>query len=293
MDALSADGRFGLTIIAFIGSVFSPYYAKTGWADPFDHVTLNVALYGPRGPVWSPGWAMTERGRGDLHRGRDVISIGPSSLSWEGDALVIRFDERATPVPAPLRGAVKLFPQALVADTFALDGERRHLWRPIAPRARVEVALANPALSWSGQGYFDTNGGADPLETAFTYWNWSRAHRAADTLIFYDVEREAGDGAALALRVDAHGRVEPIAPPPFQALPPTAWLMGRKVRAEPGERIRHAKALEDAPFYSRSILKGRYGGEAAEIVHESLSAARLRSPVVKRLLPYRMPRRAG
>ena len=27
VDALSDDGRHGLTIIAFIGSVFSPYYA--------------------------------------------------------------------------------------------------------------------------------------------------------------------------------------------------------------------------------------------------------------------------
>jgi len=27
VDALSADGRFGLSIIAFVGSVFSPYYA--------------------------------------------------------------------------------------------------------------------------------------------------------------------------------------------------------------------------------------------------------------------------
>ena len=29
LDALSDDGRHGLTVIAFIGSVFSPYYA---WA---------------------------------------------------------------------------------------------------------------------------------------------------------------------------------------------------------------------------------------------------------------------
>ncbi len=27
VDALSDDGRHGLTLIAFIGSVFSPYYA--------------------------------------------------------------------------------------------------------------------------------------------------------------------------------------------------------------------------------------------------------------------------
>ena len=30
VDAFSDDGRFGLTLIAFVGSVFSPYYAWRG-----------------------------------------------------------------------------------------------------------------------------------------------------------------------------------------------------------------------------------------------------------------------
>ena len=34
VDALSDDGRHGLTLIAFIGSVFSPYYAWRGGAAP-------------------------------------------------------------------------------------------------------------------------------------------------------------------------------------------------------------------------------------------------------------------
>ena len=33
IDATSEDGRYGLTIIAFIGSVFSPYYKLSGRAD--------------------------------------------------------------------------------------------------------------------------------------------------------------------------------------------------------------------------------------------------------------------
>ena len=39
VDALSDDGRHGLTVIAFIGSVFSPYYAwarRRGRADPHE-----------------------------------------------------------------------------------------------------------------------------------------------------------------------------------------------------------------------------------------------------------------
>ncbi len=279
-------------MIAFIGSVFSPYYARTKWADALDHCTMNVALYGPRGPVWRPGWAMTERGRSALVQEPRRLEIGRSSLSWEGDALVVRLDETTTPVPLPLRGVIRLHPQALVPRQFEIGGVGRHVWRPIAPRARVEVELEAPAVRWSGAGYFDTNGGDHPLESSFTDWTWSRAHRARDTLIFYDVGPDGGDGAHLALRVDARGEVEEIAPPPFRTLRPTAWLMPRRVRGEAGAPLRILKTLEDAPFYSRSALEGVYGGEPAKIVHESLSASRLRSPVVKRMLPYRMPRRA-
>ncbi|PIY72746.1 MAG: carotenoid 1,2-hydratase, partial [Rhodobacterales bacterium CG_4_10_14_0_8_um_filter_70_9] len=34
MDGLSDDGRHGITLIAFIGSVFSPYYYWAGRARP-------------------------------------------------------------------------------------------------------------------------------------------------------------------------------------------------------------------------------------------------------------------
>ena len=47
VDALSDDRQFGLTIIVFVGSVFSPYYAwaRRGGrrADPQDHCAFNIA----------------------------------------------------------------------------------------------------------------------------------------------------------------------------------------------------------------------------------------------------------
>jgi carotenoid 1,2-hydratase len=60
VDGLSDDGRHGITLIAFIGSVFSPYYAwarRRGGGDPEHHCALNVALYGAGGKRW----ALTER----------------------------------------------------------------------------------------------------------------------------------------------------------------------------------------------------------------------------------------
>ncbi|HTW27289.1 MAG TPA: carotenoid 1,2-hydratase, partial [Acetobacteraceae bacterium] len=59
VDAISDDRCHGLTVIAFIGSVFSPYYAwarRRGAADPHAYCAVNVLLHGP-----ARRWTMTER----------------------------------------------------------------------------------------------------------------------------------------------------------------------------------------------------------------------------------------
>ena len=274
-------------MIAFIGSVFSPYYAWSGWADPLDHCAINIALYRTNGQTW----AMTERRRKALHQEAQVLSVGPSRLQWDEGALLIDVQEIAAPIPSLVRGTIRLHPTAMVGDTFAIDGAGRHLWRPIAPRAAVEVRLSHPACAWRGQGYFDTNYGDEPLENGFIAWDWSRAHRPRDTLLFYDVERRDGAEAGLALRIGADGAVEPIEAPPAHAQQLPFWRMPRRVRGDAAVPPALRRTLEDAPFYTRSAFDGAFGGEPAEIVHESLSLDRLRSPVVRAMLPFRMPRR--
>jgi carotenoid 1,2-hydratase len=146
LDALSDDGRHGLTIIAFLGSVFSPWYAwarrRPGGADPMEHCAINVALYGERGR-----WAMTERPAAAVERGPDHLRIGPSALHWDGDSLLVSVKEVAAPVPKRLRGEIRLRPAAAINGRgFILDPAGRHRWQPIAPAARVEVAMEQPAL---------------------------------------------------------------------------------------------------------------------------------------------------
>jgi carotenoid 1,2-hydratase len=243
---------------------------------------------------------MTERRSAALHQSDDAISIGPSQMAWDGQGLTLSFDEITSPIPSRLKGTVRLHPHALTRDAYELSSRGGHLWRPIAPRATVEVELDHPACTWRGEGYFDTNSGAEPLEDGFDVWDWSRVHRSDDSLVFYDVARRsdgvqneeatAGGEAGLALRIDKSGEVERIEAPPRQALPPTGWRLPRSTRGETETPPRLCKTLEDAPFYARSLLEGRYGGEQAAIVHESLSLQRFRMPIVQAMLPFRMPR---
>ncbi len=267
--------------------MFSPYYAWSGRGDPHDHCAVNVALYGAKGHRW----AMTERRRSALHQEAETLSIGPSRVQWEGGSLVIEFDEITAPIPSRLRGTIHLRPTAMVGDAFAIDGAGRHLWRPIAPRADVEVELSHPACAWRGQGYFDTNWGEEPLEDGCDSWNWSRAHRRDDTLIFYDVTRRDGGESSLALQIASGGEVELIAPPPAHDQTLSFWRMPRKVRGDADHPPVLRQTMEDAPFYTRSAFDGAVGAEQAEIVHESISLNRLRLPIVRAMLPFRMPRR--
>ncbi len=290
MDALSDDEQHGLTLIALLGSVFSPYYAwsrQRGDTDPLNHCALNVALYGRNGKRW----AMTERGRKGVHRASDRLAIGPSTLTWEDDALVIDIDEISAPIPLRLRGQVRVYPEAINGQDFALDPAGRHRWWPIAPVSRVEANFQHPDLSWSGTGYLDSNRGNEPLETAFKGWDWSRAELKQGAAILYDVRAREGQGAELALRFDHRGQVEQFDPPPRVPLPTTSvWRIGRGTQCEHGHAAKVVETLEDTPFYARSVVETRLLGEHAHSVHESLCLDRFSTGWVKVLLPFRMPR---
>jgi carotenoid 1,2-hydratase len=290
VDALSDDGIHGLTMIAFIGSVFSPYYAWSNWANPLQHCAINVALYRLDGA--GGRWAMTERGEKSLSRDATHFQVGPSSLKWEGGILIAQIDEITVPLPSRLRGTIRLTPQIRTNAQVILDNRNRHMWQPIAPRARVELNFASPNLAWSGDGYFDSNQGTEPLERAFKNWHWGRAHRANDLMLFYDVNQRDGTSSALALTIDKCGTVLPTTSPPQQPLASTFWRVDRTAWADSGTGITVKKTLEDTPFYARSALATTLNGESVTMMHESLDLDRLKNPIVRAMLPFRMPRAA-
>ncbi len=292
VDALSDDEQHGLSIISFIGSVFSPYYKRArrrASADPENHIAINVALYGKGGHRWT----MTERGRRELLRTADTFQIGPSSLRWDGSGLTFDIDEVTVPIPSRLKGRVRVMPAGINRQTFVLDAKGEHHWRPIAPVSRVEVAFTN-GLKWAGHGYFDWNSGVVPLEDSFRCWDWSRASDARGATIFYDVTHKDGREESLSLFIRPDGSIEERVAPPLCGLPRAPiWRMGRGTRSDGGAGGRIVKTLEDTPFYARSIVAAQVGGRPVTAMHESLSLDRFSSPVVQLMLPFRMPRRAG
>ena len=238
---------------------------------------------------------MTERGAADTNQSADSLVIGPSAMRWVGDRLVIDIEERDIRLGVPWRRRVKgqviLTPEMLSQHSFALDPAGRHHWHAIAPRARIEVRMQAPAVSWTGNGYLDGNDGSEPIENGFASWHWSRAHRGRDVAVIYEGQRRDGSRFGSALRFDASGTPHHEELPLVAPLPRTWWAMERRTRADRGcAAVQHT--WEDSPFYARSTIAARLWGESVTAVQESISLDRLINPVVQWMLPYKMPREA-
>ena len=279
-----------MTLIAFVGSVFSPYYAwaRRGGAvvDPQQHCALNVALYSAR----ARRWAMTERGARHCSRDAQTLQLGPSRVHWDGAALNIDIREVCVPVPHAVRGRVRVHPQRLFNFSTPIDRAGRHRWGPIAPSARIEVEMDAPGQRWQGQAYLDSNEGDEPIARACREWDWSRSPLAdGSTAVLYDMQHHDGSDQLLALRFGRDGRVTPFDAPPRQTLAPTLWRVPRRMRSTGPVTV--VDQLEDTPFYQRAVVRSQLLGQTVTSFHESLHVPRLVSPVVQAMRPWRMPRR--
>jgi carotenoid 1,2-hydratase len=311
LDAVADDGETTLTAIAFIGSVFSPRYARARRAAARDasgiaaerFAAINLAVVRKRGAKL---WVMNEHA--ELARDAESLQIGSSRLRWAhdeaGEHLRLDLDERATRFfgrpGEPVRGSIRLYPAAIFAPRIALDRQRpvpRHRWYPVAPHARVELELDAPSLGelrFSGSGYHDVNEGDEPLEAGFRRWNWSRAELGPGrSAILYDVVARDGSG-----QVDPRGwmfmperraieQLEVDALAPELALPPTRWRVARAMRSEAGHPPRLISTLEDTPFYSRNLIAARIAGHEVSAVHESLDCERFANRGVQFLLGFK------
>jgi carotenoid 1,2-hydratase len=309
IDAVSDDGQNMLTIIAFVGSVFSPYYKwarRSGDADPLNHCSINVVLYGRD----ANRWCMTERYRGDIQRAPNQFQIGPSALHYASTSenagtLCIDIDEKSAPLPLAVRGRIAVDVSLQRQHHFSLDTAGQHQWWPAGPNSRINVELSTPALHWNGDAYIDMNWGDCPLEDSINYWCWSRFRTESGTRIFYDVhERKARHASSTeidgspdtrhGLSIDNTGNLARLPDTDMVPLPRTRWWrMPRHARRSDGTP-QLINTLEDTPFYSRSAIATRLNGTQTTGIHESVSLARFSQPVVQAMLCCRMPRwRAG
>lgn len=289
IDGISNDGKRAISIIAFIGSVFSPWYKWSGRRNPDNHVCINVATYGPGGR-----FTMTDRGKDALRQDQNTFQVGPSSLRWTGSELVIDINEMgAPPMVAPVRGTIRLTPSAMTKVELPLTSDGAHIWRPFAPVAKISVNLEKSGWTWDGHGYFDANFGTRALEDDFSFWTWGRYPVRDGALCAYDANRLDGSRVACGLSFSENGDAKVVDLPPQTPFRRSLWTVRRETRADPGVAPRQVMNMLDAPFYSRSMVQTTLNGEQTIGVHEALDLKRFRSPFLKPMLAVRVPRRRG
>ena len=236
---------------------------------------------------------MTDRGQSAFRQSKDLFQVGPSSMRWDKDRLVIDVNEiGALPMISRVRGQIIVNPTAVTDVELPLTNDGAHIWRPFAPTAKITVDLNGAGWQWEGHGYFDSNFGVRALEEDFSYWTWGRYPIKAGSTCFYDATRLDGSELAAALHFDSSGNASHIPLPPKAPLKRSFWTVSRETRADAGYRPRQVKNMLDAPFYSRSAVKTCLNGEETIGVHEALDLVRFRNPFMKPLLAVRVPRRA-
>lgn len=237
---------------------------------------------------------MTDRGRQALRTSAKTLQVGPSSMHWNGRDLTIDINEiSGLPVISRVQGQITITPRAITDVELPLTPDGAHIWRPFAPIADIRVDLAAKGWQWAGHGYFDANFGTRPLEQDFKFWTWGRYPTRDGAICIYDATRRDGTTLDAAIAFDPSGAARMVDAPPRVPFKSTLWRIRRETRADAGVIPRQVLPMLDAPFYSRAAVQTQIFGETVIGVHEALDLDRYASRLVKPMLAFRVPRRAG
>ncbi|MFO0578535.1 MAG: hypothetical protein U1A78_31410 [Polyangia bacterium] len=229
------ERRYGLTLIVFAGSVFSPRYARllrrgvpvAGLEVP----AVNLALYTRRdGADWPTaplGWVMNEHAPATLRADDASLAVGASAVRYlPGGGLRFELDEDTTRffgrAGERLTGHITVAAPPPPGPALLLGADARgaaHFWQPLCPRsaADVELQLGARRIRFRGTAYCDRNYGAGRLEDAFARWGWAHGFATSDTpdsdgdgagaaVMIYDALRRDGTRRRIAIRLPGPDR---------------------------------------------------------------------------------------
>lgn len=283
--------------------MFSPRYrrARRRAAKQGEPAPLAEAFAGVNFVVYSPdkkerAWAMTEYDASSVARSDVDLQIGDNAIHREGDTLIIDIDERAPWTGRPIRGQIKIElaeRSDAACGPYAIDGQGRHRWYPIAPHAEVEVTLESPALTFRGRAYHDSNEGDEGLEDAFENWDWSRRDAGDHAEIVYDTRTRDGGSHRLALRIQgAETQALELSDDAAELeLDETRWGLQPRLRSHEQTQAELQMRLEDTPFYARSLLRVQAPDATVHhAVHEHLDMRRFERATTQFMLPWRTRR---
>ena len=314
IDAISEDQSYSLSMIIFVGHVFSPHYYKARQLEnhnpqlrPESFCAFNISLHALNKPainqLGSPSlWVLNEYSADALslspeliNRDQHCFQINQSKWQQSNDEITITINEITKAffqrMSNKIVGQVQLKLPRRFHHEMNLDHDGKHKWMAVAPSAEVIVNLEQPNLSFRGQAYHDSNWGDEPLENAFKSWTWSRAELSEGTCVLYDIHEHEKNENPRALFFSHQGTVEELNQNLVSScLPSGFWGVQRPNRADQSGFAHLHKSLVDSPFYTRDLVNTELMGEKTLAMYESLDLHRFKQPWVRFLLPFRIRR---
>ena len=314
IDAISEDQSYSLSMIIFVGHVFSPYYYKARQRElndlklrPESFCAFNISLHALNksavNQLGSPSlWVLNEYSAEALalspeliKRDQHCFKINQSMWHQSDDEITISINEVTKAffqrMSNKIIGQVQLKLPRRFHHEINLDHTGKHKWMAVAPSADVVVSLEQPNLSFRGQAYHDSNWGDEPLENAFKSWTWSRAELNEGTCVLYDINEHGKDVNPRALFFSHQGTVEELDKKfVSSSLPKGLWGVHRPNRADHSDLAHLHKTLVDSPLYTRDLVHTELLGEKTLAMYESLNLHRFEQSWVRFLLPFRIRR---
>ena len=260
--------RHGLVVIAFVGSVFSPYYARAlrrdAATDPKAHCAINVPVPRRHAAVVDDRNAGRRRSNATPAgcASAEIRSPGTAATSSRGSTRSrcpgragSRRDPLAPARPRPSSfGARRHGPPPMVADRPDLRGRGRDE-RPGAALARARLPRQQPRRQAAGARFRD--------------WHWARPHpgrqRHRRHLRRVPARRRT---AGLALRAD-DGLPRPLRPPPRWTSHAADGVCNAAARCDSVRRPGHAAPLRGMDRSTRGRCSRRHWlGERVRAMHE-------------------------
>lgn len=313
-DARSADGRWALACIWFLGNPFSPYYAQAARGqegDPFAAPALFFALY-QEGRLHAYHFSQFEAGVDVGSSLPTSFRFGPNTLSLtNGQWQMTLSDENAN--GRHLEAALTFTAPPLQAAPVQSDQfDDTHSWLPAAPFCAVtgQITLReahNPGaetIPFEGTGYHDHNWGRLPFDAAIQDWYWARAAlggtRAA---VLYHVRPKSRKAARTHLLLFENGKLRRHETGcrvtlSRRTLSGLGAVYATRLTASAGDLHTEfvlEKRLDSAPFYVRALCRAtvREGEreEEGQGIGEYLSPGMMGWPLVASAMKARIVRR--